>query len=481
MSAIQNSSKQPRVCIIGGGLAGIACAAALAEHDFQVDLYETRKQLGGRAGSYYDQSSDELIDNCQHVSMGCCTNLNHLCTKLGIAEHFVEQKRLHFVSPDNQITDFQESILPAPFHLAISFWRLPYLTLREKLLFAKGIKTLAKEPHANLSGQNLYQWLRDHGQTPELIKRVWEIVLVSSLSESLDRVDAAYARKVFFDGFLSNRNGWRVEIPNESLDSVYSEKASKALTTLGAAIHSNCRLKQIEITSGLVSRAMAFDNDDIVADEYVLAIPHHQIEKLLPVEEQNGPIFQPIKSIETAPISSVHLWLDKKITELDHAVFVEKFSQWMFYRKSSQRNLPQGAAPESVYRYQIVISASRDLAHMTHDQIVAKVVEELQEVWDAAADAKLLHSRVITERRAVFSVTPGVDQLRPAQSTHLPNLFLAGDWTATGWPATMEGAVRSGYLAAESILKKHGHSDRVVASDLKQSLLSRLIFGSRDT
>lgn len=468
------SSSNRRVCIIGGGLAGIACATALAKHDFEVSLYEARKQLGGRAGSYQDQGSNELIDNCQHVSMGCCTNLQKLCGQLGIADSFETQKQLNFVSPDNQITSFRESWIPAPFHLSLAFMQLPYLSFQNKKLFASGVKALAKASYLELQGKVFSDWLHEHHQTPELIKRIWEVVLVSSLSESLERIDAAYAKKVFFDGFLANRKGWRVEIPDASLDSLYSKRTLSALQEMQVKILSSRRLRRLEIAEDKVVQAIDSNDNKIDADEFVLAVPHHQVTQLMPTEQRDHPLFAEIEKIETAPISSVHLWLDRKITDLKHAVFLEKFSQWLFSRGSSKNG-----QNTNTHRYQIVISASRNLSNMNHNQIVETVMNELKEVWESAKDANVLHSRVITEKRAVFSVTPGIDELRPSQATHIPNLHLAGDWTATMWPATMEGAVRSGYLAAQNILQKYGIKNPVLAPDLKQSLLSRLIFGKR--
>ncbi|MDA7503673.1 hydroxysqualene dehydroxylase HpnE [bacterium] len=474
MPSNSQTSINRRVCIIGGGLAGIACATALAEHGFEVSLYEARKHLGGRAGSYQDQGSNEIIDNCQHVSMGCCTNLQKLCRQLGIADSFETQKQLHFISPDNQITSFGESWLPAPFHLSLAFWRLPYLSFQDKKLFASGVKALAKAPYSELRGEKFSDWLHERHQSPELINRIWEVVLVSSLSESLERIDAAYAKKVFFDGFLANRKGWRVEIPDVSLDDLYSQRTLSALQEMQVNVLPNRRLRRLEIAGNKVIQAADSNDNYVEADEYVLAVPHHQVTQMLPTERRDHPLFAAIDKIETAPISSVHLWLDRRITDLKHAVFVEKFSQWIFSRGSSKNK-----ENKQTHRYQIVISASRNLSNMNHDEIVETVMNELKEVWASAREANVLHFRVITEKRAVFSVTPGIDELRASQATHIPNLHLAGDWTSTNWPATMEGAVRSGYLAAENIIRKYDIKNPVLAPDLKQSVLSRLIFGKR--
>lgn len=476
MSVNSTSPQRPQVCIIGGGLAGIACASALADFDFDVSLHEGKNHLGGRAGSYQDQSSNELIDNCQHVSMGCCTNLKKLSHKLGIEDCFETQSELYFVGPDNTISTFSESWLPAPFHLSFAFLRLPYITFQEKRLFAFAVKKLAQANRSDLAGLSFADWLKAHRQTPSLIKRVWEVVLVSALSESLDRIDAAYAQKVFFDGFLANREGWRVEIPNTSLKDLYSEQAAKALKKQGVNVFLNSRLGSINCFEKDSPSATISNGETVLADEFVLAIPHYQISKVLPIEYHAHAILQDIERIETAPISSVHLWLDRKMTDLPHAVFVDKFSQWLF-----SRGITTNEQGEDIYRYQIVISASRDLGKMDNAEIIETIMSELAQVWSEAELAKLIHSRIITEKRAVFSVVPGIDEYRPAQQSMIPNVHFAGDWTQTYWPSTMEGAVRSGYLAAESILSACGKYQQILAPNLPQAALSRWIFGAANT
>ncbi len=458
--------------IIGGGLAGIAAATALAEHGFAVSLFEARSQLGGRAGSYHDRGSDEIVDNCQHVSMGCCTNLRKLCRSLRIESSFEMQTELHFISPDGSSTRFSEGWLPAPLHLSGAFLRLPYITFREKRLFATAVRSLAKASQQQLRGKCFADWLREHDQTDTLIRRVWEVVLVSALSESLDRIDAAYARKVFVDGFLANREGWRVEIPNASLDEIYSKATATKLESLGVRVIPQSRLRTFHSSEGLIRGAQFSDEKVVAADEFILAVPHHQVGKLLPKEFSGHPTVQMLEQIETAPITSVHLWLDRRLTDLQHAVFVDKLSQWMFARSATSKEQSDGT-----HRYQIVISASRNLSEMKNEEIVHAVMHELAEVWSEAGNAELIHSRVITEKRAVFSVTPGIDELRPQQQSPVPNLQFAGDWTQTNWPATMEGAVRSGYLAAENVLKKYGVTERVLAPNLKVSKLSRWLLG----
>jgi uncharacterized protein with NAD-binding domain and iron-sulfur cluster len=183
-----------------------------------------------------------------------------------------------------------------------------------------------------------------------------------------------------------------------------------------------------------------------------------------------------VSRLESAPITSVHLWFDRPITALPHAVFVGRLSQWMFNRTLLQTG-GQADDPSAPHYYQIVISASRNLEGRSQQETIDEVLRELAAVWPDTKTAGHEHARLVTEHKAVFSVTPGADALRPVQQTPIDNLQLAGDWTRTGWPATMEGAVRSGYLAAENVLARLGSPDRILQPDLPTAKLSRWLLG----
>ena len=197
---------------------------------------------------------------------------------------------------------------------------------------------------------------------------------------------------------------------------------------------------------------------------------------LLPAELATNPVVRDFTQLESAPISSLHLWLDRPITDLPHAVLIGQLSQWLFNRTELSGSAAEGLPFRSHY-YQIVISASRDLAGRSADDVQQVVLSELGEIWPAAREATVLHRRLVTEHRAVFSVRPGADRLRPPQQSPVGNLQWAGDWTRTGWPATMEGAVRSGYLAVENVLERLGRPERVLQPDLPTAFWSRRLFG----
>lgn len=465
--------------IIGGGLAGLAAAMALAGRGVPVTLLESRPRLGGRASSFVDRTTGAAIDNCQHVSMGCCTNFRHFCETVGLERHLRRERELYFVGPDNRVNRFAASSWPAPLHLLPAFRKLSYLSRDDLRSLSRGLRDLARTDPSRLNGQTFDRWLHEHGQTPTAIERVWHVVLVSALSETLDRIDVASARKVFVDAFLAHRHGWEVQIPTVPLDDLYGTELTGWLAQHGASVRTGAGVERLVMHDGLVKAAELRNGEQIAADHFILAVPHHRVADLVPEPLAATPGIAGLTQLESAPISSVHLWFDRPVTPLPHAVFVERLSQWMFNRTALQGagpSSPDGPTTETYY-YQVVISASRALDGRPQQEVIAEVVAEFAAVWPETRQATLVHSRLVTEHKAVFSVKPGAERHRPPQQTPVANLQLAGDWTRTGWPATMEGAVRSGYLAAENVLRHLGRPDRVVQPNLPVAFLSRLLFG----
>ena len=342
------------------------------------------------------------------------------------------------------------------------------------------------------------------------IARFWHVVLVSALSETLDRIDVEHARKVFVDTFLSHRNGWLVEIPSVPLEDLYGGRLTAWLTSRGSRICLQSAVDHLDMDEQRVTAARLTSGEVVSGDEFIVALPFFRVLSVLPPSLATHPSLSGIEQLQAAPISSVHLWFDRPITDLPHAVLVDRLCQWMFNRtllsgradvpatglmndsmtnsstglaidqptRATQQTTNSAAVPREFY-YQIVISASRELAGQSRESILAQVIAELTAVWPVTATARLLHSRQVTEHRAVFSPVPRVDDGRPHQQSPIGNLQLAGDWTQTGWPATMEGAVRSGYLAAANVLRRLGRPEPVVQPDLPVATLSRWLMGIR--
>lgn len=460
------------VIIVGGGLAGLAAAVALTQHGVRCTVLESRPRLGGRASSFPDANSEQWVDNCQHVAMGCCTNFHRFCQITGIDAAFERQRELYFINPDHgRVHRFRANALPAPLHLAGSFAGLSYLTFGDKIALARGLKSLAANSSAN-DQRTMAEWLKAQRQPPRTIERFWHVVLVSALSESLDRIAVPAARKVFVDGFLRHRDGWAVDIPREPLDELFGRRVPAWIESHGGSVRRQAAVEQVEIQHDAVIGVRTKSGEHIAGSHVILTVPWYRVAALLPEAWAACEVVQQLSQLESAPISSVHFWFDRPITPLPHAVFVSGLVQWVFNRSGDQP-----AESDGTHYYQVVISASRNVLEQPGEVIRDRVLAELGRVWPAVRDAQLRHWRLVTEHRAVFSVTPGSDRLRPPQQSPISHLQFSGDWTQTGWPATMEGAVRSGFLAAENVLAELGHPATLLAPDLPTSGLSRWLFG----
>jgi squalene-associated FAD-dependent desaturase len=453
---MSDAARGQSVLIVGGGLAGLAAATALAPLGFHITILESRDRLGGRASSFEDPSTGQLVDNCQHVSMGCCTNFAHFCRTVGIDHYLQPQRSLFFLTPDGKMSRFQADRSPAPWHLARSFCCLHYLTVAEKIRIAYGLWQLQRE--SENADPPFKDWLRRHGQTQRIVTHFWGLVLVSALNETPDRIGLRYARKVFVDGFLRHPRGFEVHLPVVPLGRLYGAELRQWLDRYRVQIRFQTRVRSLHVADHAVQLLQLRDGTKLQADWYISALPFARLLEVLPEEVvQDHEYFRNIRNLETSPITSVHVWFDRPVLSRPHFVLLDSVGHWVFDR---------GRMENGGHYVQVVVSAARQLREFDNEEIGQRIVTELRRVFPTAIAAKVLRARVVVEHAATFSAVPGVDRWRPAQTSPLDNLFVAGDWTATGWPATMESAVRSGYLAAEQLSGKSGLSVRFVQPDL---------------
>ena len=462
-----------RTIIVGGGLAGLAAAVALVEAGEAVELFEARRRLGGRASSWLDPESGEMIDFCQHVGMACCTNFADFCRRTGLSGSFRRASVLHFFGPDGRRYDLCATPgLPAPLHLLPSLLRMGYLSLGERLSAIAAVGKLARM-RDGLDAISVGHWLHEQKQSPAAVQRFWAPVLLSALGETLDKASLKYARKVFVDGFLANRDAFQVDIPQVPLSELFGERVPAWLRERGATVQTGLAVRSIRRTG---SDSYELDLGDGVtrdAARVVVALPWRRAADVLAPLADVWPAVRQWRTIDGSPISGVHLWFDRPLTDLPHAVLVGTLAQWLFRPELSGSQTGGGEH----YYYQVVVSASYDLESLDKQAAVEQIVGELKQAFPKAGDVRLLRHRVVTEREAVFSVRPGLDALRPLQKSSLPGLAIAGDWTATGWPGTLESAVRSGYLAADALQTAGDPQGCRLVSDLPTARLARLLFG----
>jgi squalene-associated FAD-dependent desaturase len=475
------------VLVIGGGLAGLSSAVALAEAGFRVRLLEKRPHLGGRATSYTLPDGSE-VDNCQHVTLGCCTNLADFYKRAGASEKIHFYDRLYFVDAAGRRSTMESSWLPPPLHMAPSFLFFRALTVADKRCIARALLAIAKAGGhpPGMDGISMLDWLRRMKQTQAAIDRFWRVVLVSALDEELARTDARYGIDVFWKAFLGSRQGYRVGIPTVPLAELYDGGCDSVIRR-GGEVRLRCGVREILLEDGRFAKALLEDGSEVTADACVVAVPHGVLLDLMPKElTEPGACLEGLRHLKTSPITSAHFWFEGRVMEEPFLALLDHTTQWIFNKTLlNSTNVTGGGAARltvenplgelsNAQYLQLVISASYDLVPRSRQEIIDLCRRELGSVLPATRDAKLLKATVIKEVHATFSPEPGVDRWRPAQDSGMKNLFLAGDWTRTGWPATMEGAVRSGYLAAEALAARFERPCKFLQPDLPLEGLSKL-------
>ena len=455
--------------VIGGGLAGLSTGVALAEAGWRVRLFEQRPFLGGRATSYV-LPDGEHVDNCQHVTLGCCTNLEDFYRRVGAQKKIRYFDRLLFQDPQGRKGIMQAGLLPAPLHMAGSFLTFAPLTMADKKSIASALLDILRgkghtgdldEP----GGISMLAWLRRRNQTPGAIDRFWRVVLVSALDEELDRTDARFGVDVFWKGFLANRTGYRMGVPAVPLAELY-DGCKGEIERRGGEVNLRTPVRAIHVRGGAME-SVGFDGGrQESAQAYVFAVPHETLAELLPAEiKKLEPSLAHLENIQVSPITGVHFWFDREVMTEPFVTLLETTTQWIF-NKTALYGRRNGGEEKGQY-LQLVISASYDLLQKPRQEIIDLCLTEVRHALPEARNAILLKATVIKEAAATFSPQPGVDRWRPRQQTSVRGMFLAGDWTDTGWPATMEGAVRSGYLAAEAVLRVAGTPKIIVRPDLQ--------------
>ena len=470
-----SNSSQSTVAIAGGGLAGLAAACALCDAGFQVTLFEKRPFLGGRASSYEHPGTGEVVDNCQHVLFRVCTNLVKFYERIGVADQIRWFDQMNFIEPGGRVSVMKASPLPAPLHTAPSFLQFPFLSAGDKLSITRALIPLTLTTQRD-NGRSFQQWLDDHGQTRNAVARFWHPILISALSEDLDRISVSAAAQVVRES-MKTPVARHMGVPTLPLTDLYNAAGDYVRSHQGS-IHFRCAVETFSADPTEIKLRRRGDAGLPGGrfDYLILALPFDALESVLPSTAASAPIRGQISHFENSPITGIHLWFDRQITDLDHAVLLDRTIQWMFHKSRLQpMRVPSQNGSTSGSYIELVVSSSKMLIEQSRAEIVDLALREVCEFFPGARQANLLKSTVIKEVNATYSPRPGIDTHRPSPVTPWQRVFLAGDWTATGWPATMEGAVRSGYLAAEALARTAGlKNQQFLTPDLSSTGLMRL-------
>jgi squalene-associated FAD-dependent desaturase len=462
--------------VVGGGVAGMSAACALAEAGLRVKLVERRGYLGGRASSYRHPGVDEVIDNCQHVLFGCCTNLIGFYQRIGVADRIHWTNAMTMIEPGGRRSALRPFgwgpfALPAPLHGLPSLMMAKAFTREDKKALAHAFRALMRPVPAD-STETLGQWLKRNGQTPGAINRFWRLVIASALNADVDEIALPYAAKVIRELFLNSATAGSMGMSAVPLSELYSG-AEQYLLKRGGEVVFNASVDGAAWDEETSQWTLTTRAGDQVADFLVLALPFEATANLLPLMPPAHGVEKLAAQIgrqEHGPICSVHLWFDREITDLDHAVLLDREIHWMYNKSRLQ------PSRETTGSYlELVVSASRKFAALNREEAIEMAVHELAEFFPAVASAKLEKAVLVKEVRATFTVPPGIDSARPGSKSPWPNCVLAGDWIATGWPSTMESAARSGHLAAETVCAAIGEWRKILDPDLKPRGLMRFV------
>jgi squalene-associated FAD-dependent desaturase len=443
-----------RVTVVGGGLAGIAAALSCADGGAEVTLVEVRPRLGGAAYSF--ERDGMTLDNGQHVFLRCCTAYRALLDRLGTASATTMQPRLEIpvIGPGGDVDWLRRSSLPAPFHLTGALARYGHLSLRERASAARAALALSRldSDDPALDARTFGDWLAERGQSPAAVDSLWNLIALPTLNIDAAEASLAMAAFVFQTGLLNDPSAGDVGYARLPLSAIHDEPSERALRSAGVDVRTGWRAERVEVLpSG--EFAVSGPDESLESDAVVVALPHARAAAVLP----DGALADParLERLGSSPIVNLHVVYDRRVTDFDLAAGVRSPVQWLFDR-TGESGLADGQ------HLAVSLSGADREARMSRDELHDLFLPALGELLPRARGARVERFEVVREHNATFRSAPGTASLRPGQRTGIDGLAIAGAWTATGWPATMEGAVRSGLAAAREALHGRGAQRKLV-------------------
>ncbi len=438
-----------RVGIIGAGLAGLSAGLELADRGHEVELLERRPWAGGATYSFRDEETGDEVDNGQHVFMQCTTAYTAFLERIGTLALTHRQRRLHVpvFDEDGRRSDLRAANLPLGLHLAPALLRYGHLTWRQKAQVARAflaLRLLGRAERARLDDLTFEEWLRERGQSPDTIRAFWDFLVIPTLNCRAEQASARQALFVLEEGFQRGPGAAALGVPAVGLSKLHVEPAMRAIEARGGTLTTRAPVERIEVEDGRVVALALRGGEQRTFDAYVSALAPWRLLPLLPDHLRGEGAFAALTSFEPASILNVHLWFDRPVADFAFAAFVRSEVQWVFNRSRA------GGEDESRGQHLVVsISAPGELFALGREELRARLLPQLHRALPASREAALVHYAVVKEPEATFVPAPGLR--RPGPRTSLANFYLAGAYTDTGWPATMESAVRSGLTAAAAV------------------------------
>ncbi|HSE97191.1 MAG TPA: hydroxysqualene dehydroxylase HpnE [Blastocatellia bacterium] len=438
------------VLVIGGGFAGLAAAVRLCELGMSVTLIERRRFLGGRAYSFIDPQTGDTVDNGQHLFMGCYRHTITFLDKIGSLDRlsFQDRTRVDFLDRTNGLVSFDCPPLPSPLNLAVGIMGLKGLTARDKLHALKvglAIRSNGKsQVAANAAGLTVAEWLDSLGQSRNIKDRFWYPMAIATLNENPEIASASMLGVVLREGFGGDSASARMGISRVGLSDLYTDNARKFIESHGGTVRFANPVQELLIENGRVRSAILKGGEQIEADYIISAVTHRALQDMLPASLREGE-FARLNMLNSSPIVSINLWFDRPVIDREFVGLLGTRVQWLFNKDL----IIKGSRASN--HIAMIISAAHDFIDWSKTELTGLAKQELNELLPETGSASLLHATVVKEPEATLSHTVLSDRIRPGPRTSIPNLILAGDWTATGLPATIESAVLSGHVAAELI------------------------------
>ncbi len=438
------------VAVIGGGVSGLAASVDLALSGKKVLLLEQSQKLGGRCYSFRDETTGDEVDNGQHVLIGAYHHTLRYLTHVGTRKFLATQKSIPLHHPVSGFSSVTFGTAPAPLNLIAAVLRYSHLSVTDRLNVLKVGSFLRNWTDATskiLTGMTVDVWLTSLGQSKSVKESLWNPLAISIMNELPEQASALLFAHSLRSAFFGSQEDISVMIPTIGQNALYVDGARHILEQNGCVIRTGSEVIKILSDDQYVTGIRMADGSEMKAEHIISAVPHYTLAKILPDKLSNT---FPFEKFNSSPIVSLHLWFEKDFMPMNYCGLIGKKIQWVF----NKRKIEAKAHNKTAY-LSAVISGAYDVVDRSKDELVVLTVREISEVFPESKSSRLVHSYVIKEKRATFSSTPEIERMRPSAETSLKNFFLAGDWTNTGLPATIEGAIQSGFYAA-GLIKERG-------------------------